>query len=160
MEHAAHIFEIPIPISRTENISKNSSIKEVDADTQLIHCNQCSKSLAKTWMIKIIPKIYFIENGCEKSPVVFKVAYYETKKNLCNWLLLTKTNQMDGYQHITQIGLLGSDRTADLIGLWIGLDRTGIFVSHVSPGLKFTISLKISAKNYFQLNCTGKFSVA
>ena len=25
---------------------------------------------------------------------------------------------------------------------------------------KFTISLKILAKNYFQLNCTGKFSVA
>ena len=157
---AAHIFEIPIRISRTENISKSSSIKEVDADTQLIHCNQCSKCLAKTWMIKIIPKIYFIENGCEKSPVVFKVAYYETKKNPSNWLLLTKTNQMAGHQHITQIGLLGSDRTADLIGLWIGLDRTGIFVSHVSPGLKFTISLKISAKNYFQLNCTGKFSVA
>ena len=120
-------------------------------------------------MRKIIPKIlqnkrikiksYFIENGCEKRPVVFKVAYYETKKNPCNWLLL-KTNQMAGHQHITQIGLLGSDRTADLIGLWIRLDRTGIFVSHVSPGLKFTISLKISAKNYFQLNCTGKFSVA
>ena len=33
-------------------------------------------------------------------------------------------------------------------------------VCHVSPGLKFTISLKIIAKNYFQLNCTGKFSVA
>ena len=33
-------------------------------------------------------------------------------------------------------------------------------VSHVSPGLKFTISLKIIAKNYFQLNYTGKFSVA
>ena len=95
-------------------------------------------------MIKIITKIYFIENGCEKSPVVFKVAYYETKKNPCNWLLLIKTNQMAGHQHITQIGLLGSDRTADLIGLWIGLDRTGILVSHVSPGLKFTISLKIS----------------
>ena len=30
-------------------------------------------------------------------------------------------------------------------------------VSHVSPGLKFTISLKIIATNYFQLNCTGKF---
>ena len=25
---------------------------------------------------------------------------------------------------------------------------------------KFTISLKILAKSYFQLNCTGKFSVA
>ena len=33
-------------------------------------------------------------------------------------------------------------------------------VSHVSPVLKFTISLKITAKNYFQLNYTGKFSVA
>ena len=33
-------------------------------------------------------------------------------------------------------------------------------VSHVSPGLKFTISLKVIANNYFQLNCTGKFSVA
>ena len=33
-------------------------------------------------------------------------------------------------------------------------------VSHVSPGLKFTISLKIITKNYFQLNCTGKFSGA
>ena len=33
-------------------------------------------------------------------------------------------------------------------------------VSRVSPGLKFTISLKIIAKNYLQLNCTGKFSVA
>ena len=32
--------------------------------------------------------------------------------------------------------------------------------SHVSSGLKFTISLKIITKNYFQLNCTGKFSVA
>ena len=32
-------------------------------------------------------------------------------------------------------------------------------VSHVSPGLKFTISLKIIAKNYFQLNFAGKFSV-
>ena len=33
------------------------------------------------------------------------------------------------------------------------------FASHVSPGLKLTISLKIIAKNYFQLNFTGKFSV-
>ena len=33
-------------------------------------------------------------------------------------------------------------------------------VSHVSPGLKFTVRLKIIAKNYFQLNCTGKFSVS
>ena len=33
-------------------------------------------------------------------------------------------------------------------------------VSYVSPGLKFTISLKIMAKTYFQLNRTGKFSVA
>ena len=33
-------------------------------------------------------------------------------------------------------------------------------VSHVSPGLKFTIRLKIITKNYFQLNCTGKFSVS
>ena len=33
-------------------------------------------------------------------------------------------------------------------------------VSHVSPGLTFTISLKIIAKKYFQLNYTGKFSVA
>ena len=32
-------------------------------------------------------------------------------------------------------------------------------VSHVSPGLKFTISLKIIEKNYFQLNCTRKFWV-
>ena len=32
-------------------------------------------------------------------------------------------------------------------------------VSHVSPGLTFTISLKIIAKKYFQLNYTGKFSV-
>ena len=38
--------------------------------------------------------------------------------------------------------------------------NTKKIVSHVSPGLKFTISLKIIAKNYFQLNCTGKFSVA
>ena len=30
--------------------------------------------------------------------------------------------------------------------------------SRVSPGLKFTISLKIIAQNYFQLNCTGKSS--
>ena len=81
-------------------------------------------------MIKIIPKIlqnkrikiksYFIENGCEKSPVVFKVAYYETKKNPCNWLLL-KTNQMAGHQHnpdrIAWIGSdCGSDRTLDRIG--------------------------------------------
>ena len=29
-----------------------------------------------------------------------------------------------------------------------------------SPGLKFTMSLKIIAKNYFQLNCSLKFSVA
>lgn len=29
MEHTAHIFEILIPISRTENISKNSTIKEM-----------------------------------------------------------------------------------------------------------------------------------
>ena len=33
-------------------------------------------------------------------------------------------------------------------------------VSYVSPGLKFTISLKIMSKTYFQLNRTGKFSVA
>jgi len=33
-------------------------------------------------------------------------------------------------------------------------------VSHESPALKFTISLKIIAKNYFHLNCSGKFSVA
>ena len=33
-------------------------------------------------------------------------------------------------------------------------------VSHVSPELTFTFSLKIIAKNYFHLNCTGKFSVA
>lgn len=33
-------------------------------------------------------------------------------------------------------------------------------VSYVSPGLKFTISLKIMAMTYFQLNRTGKFSVA
>ena len=33
-------------------------------------------------------------------------------------------------------------------------------VCHVLPGLKFTISLKIIAKHYFQLNCTGEFSVA
>ena len=38
---------------------------------------------------------------------------------------------------------------------------TRIFSSEppVSPGLTFTISLKIIAKNYFQLNCTGEFSV-
>ena len=29
-------------------------------------------------------------------------------------------------------------------------------VSHASPALKFTISLKIIAKNYFHLNCTGR----
>ena len=29
-------------------------------------------------------------------------------------------------------------------------------VSHVSPALKFTISLKIIAKDYFHLNCTGR----
>ena len=77
---AAHIFEIPIRISRTENISKSSSIKEVDADTQLIHCNQCSKSLAKTWMIKIIPKIYFIENGCEKAQLFSKSPTMKLKR--------------------------------------------------------------------------------
>ena len=33
-------------------------------------------------------------------------------------------------------------------------------VSHVSPRLKFTITLNIIAKNYFQLNCPRKFSVA
>ena len=33
-------------------------------------------------------------------------------------------------------------------------------IFHVSPDLKLTISLKIITKNYFQLNCTGKFSVA
>ena len=33
-------------------------------------------------------------------------------------------------------------------------------VSRVSPGLTFTISLKIITKKYFQLNYTGKFSVA
>ena len=59
--------------------------------------------------------------------------------------------------------------SADTFGLVTGL--THIFsselpvlvikkiVSHVSPVLKFTISLKIIAKNYFQPNCTGKFSV-
>ena len=81
-------------------------------------------------MRKIIPKklqnkrikikSYFVKNGCEKSPVVFKVAYYETKKNPCNWLLL-KTNQMAGLQHnpdrIARIGSdCGSDRTLDRIG--------------------------------------------
>jgi len=30
----------------------------------------------------------------------------------------------------------------------------------MSPVLKFTIILKITAKYYFHLNCTGKFSVA
>ena len=33
-------------------------------------------------------------------------------------------------------------------------------VFHVSPALKFTISLKIIANNYFHVNCTEKFSVA
>ena len=67
-----------------------------------------------------------------------------------NWLAI----------NITQIGLLGLERTADQIRLQIRLDQTGIFISHVSPGLKFSVSLKISAKNYFRLNCTGKVSVA
>ena len=34
------------------------------------------------------------------------------------------------------------------------------FEPPVSPVLEFAISLKIIAKNYFQLNCSGKFSVA
>ena len=38
--------------------------------------------------------------------------------------------------------------------------NTKEIVSHASPGLQFTISFKIIAKNYFQLNCTGKFAVA
>ena len=60
--------------------------------------------------------------------------------------------------------------SSDMFGLVTGL--TQIFsselpvlllkkiVSRVSPGFKFTISLTMIAKNYFQLNRTGKFSVA
>ena len=88
------------------------------------------------------------------------------------------------------IGLrMGSDFGSDRIGLRIGLvpaellflrkscfnnDTGGSdffsfeppvslirkIVFHVSPALKFTISLKIIAKNYFHLKCTEKFSVA
>ena len=60
--------------------------------------------------------------------------------------------------------------TPDMFGLVTGLTRMFSselpvslikkIVSRVSPGLTFTISLKIVAKKYFQLNCSGKFSVA
>ena len=41
-----------------------------------------------------------------------------------------------------------------------GFDSDFSFKPPVLPGLEFTISLKIIAKNYFQLNYSEKFSFA
>ena len=72
-------------------------------------------------MIKIIPKLYFIENGCEKSPVVFKVAYYEKKESL--QLAAAHQDKPNGWpstynpDRIARIGSdCGSHRTLDRIG--------------------------------------------
>jgi len=62
----------------------------------------------------------------------------------------------------------GSDGTPDRIGLvslllvqnYYSVETIMTQVAPVLPGLEFTISLKIIAKSYFQLNCSEKFSFA